>query len=57
MKLIKKKAATATAGKASFSGEAIDRRAFLRRSGIAVGGVALATVLLPVRSGKSNAIP
>jgi formate dehydrogenase major subunit len=55
MKLIKKKAAAATAGKASFSGEAIDRRAFLRRSGIAVGGAALATVLPPVMMRKARA--
>ncbi len=55
MKLIKKKAATATAGQASFSGEAIDRRAFLRRSGIAVGGAALATMLPPVLMRKARA--
>jgi formate dehydrogenase major subunit len=48
MKLIKKQdhqAAAATGGENSFGDSAIDRRTFLRRSGIAVGGIAAASAL------------
>ena len=48
MKLIKKQVATAPAtGQSSFGlfGEAIDRRTFLRRSGLVLGGAAVATAL------------
>jgi len=48
MKLIKKQVATAAApGQSSFGlfGEAIDRRTFLQRSGLVLGGAAVATAL------------
>ena len=50
MKLIRKKASEVSSGQSRFTGEAIDRRTFLRRSGLALGGAAVATTLPPIVS-------
>ncbi|MFQ6024085.1 MAG: molybdopterin-dependent oxidoreductase, partial [Acidiferrobacterales bacterium] len=55
MKLIKKKASAIPSGQPRFSGDAIDRRAFLRRSGLALGGVVVATTLPPFMMKKAQA--
>ena len=56
MKLIRKKAASeVSSGQSRFAGEAIDRRTFLRRSGLALGGAAVATTLPPLMMRKARA--
>ena len=55
MKLIKKKASAESNGQARFAGEAIDRRTFLRRSGLALGGAVVATALPPFMMRKAHA--
>ena len=55
MKLIKKKASAESNGQARFAGEAIDRRTFLRRSGLAFGGAVVATALPPFMMRKAHA--
>ncbi len=54
MKLIKKRGANASAT-APGLGEAIDRRTFLRRSGVALGGAAVTGVLPVTMMGKAHA--
>jgi formate dehydrogenase major subunit len=61
MKLIKKREMSSVAGESpakptsNFSGEAIDRRAFLRRSGLTMGGAAIASTLPPAIMRKAQA--
>jgi formate dehydrogenase major subunit len=55
MKLIRKKAAEVSSSRSCFAGEAIDRRTFLRRSGLALGGAAVATTLPPLMMRKAQA--
>ncbi len=56
MKLIKKGSGAAFARSSlGLAGETIDRRTFLRRSGLAVGGVAVATMLPPMMMKKAVA--
>ncbi|MDH3672686.1 MAG: formate dehydrogenase subunit alpha [Gammaproteobacteria bacterium] len=55
MKLIRKKAAEVSSSRSRFAGEAIDRRTFLRRSGLALGGAAVATTLPPLMMRKAQA--
>ena len=55
MKLIRKKASEVSSGQSRFAGEAIDRRTFLRRSGLALGGAAVATTLPPLMMRKAQA--
>jgi formate dehydrogenase major subunit len=56
MKLIKKGLeASARRSPCGLAGEAIDRRTFLRRSGLALGGAVAATVLPPVMMRKAHA--
>jgi formate dehydrogenase major subunit len=58
MKLIRKSGlsvSTATVPAAVATGEAIDRRTFLRRSGLTLGGTAVASLLPPTMMRKANA--
>ncbi len=47
MKLVKKQGTQAATAEAAFNGAGIDRRTFLRRSGITAGGVAAASDFYP----------
>ena len=55
MKLIKKKASEGSSAQARFAGVAVDRRTFLRRSGLALGGAVVATALPPMMMRRARA--
>ena len=55
MKLIKKKASEGSSAQARFAGVAVDRRTFLRRSGLALGGAVVATALPPMMMKRARA--
>ena len=55
MKLIRTATEPAAQPKNQASGSAIDRRTFLKRSGITLGGAAAATALAPTMMRKAHA--